>query len=158
MATTGWMVALSGGRTLCPSPGMAPGLTGEGLASKGSGLAMVYFISIMIYPLIYIVCKHPIPTRAVSFFSENVPGNGAGKWLWLLSLEELSRSCPFIANLTVQRRVWTKRSGVTLRGGVLSKNQASLHKSGTKRWTLLPDPSVLDPHFATYSPRTPRTR
>ncbi|CAK9032158.1 Asparagine synthetase [glutamine-hydrolyzing] 1 (Glutamine-dependent asparagine synthetase 1) [Durusdinium trenchii] len=30
-------------------------------------------------------------------------GNGAGKWLWLLSLEELSRSCPFIANLTVQR-------------------------------------------------------
>ncbi|CAJ1403440.1 unnamed protein product [Effrenium voratum] len=30
-------------------------------------------------------------------------GNGAGKWLWLLSLEELSRSCPFLANLTVQR-------------------------------------------------------
>lgn len=30
-------------------------------------------------------------------------GNGAGKWLWLLSLEELSRNCPFVANLTVQR-------------------------------------------------------
>jgi len=30
-------------------------------------------------------------------------GNGAGKWLWLISLEELSRQCAYVANLTVQR-------------------------------------------------------
>jgi len=30
-------------------------------------------------------------------------GNGAGKWLWLLTLEELSRVCAFVANLTVQK-------------------------------------------------------
>merc|ERR1712151_865184 len=30
-------------------------------------------------------------------------GNGAGKWLWLLTLEELSRSCAFVANLTFQK-------------------------------------------------------
>lgn len=29
-------------------------------------------------------------------------GNGAGKWLWWLSLEVLSRVCTFVANLTVQ--------------------------------------------------------
>lgn len=30
-------------------------------------------------------------------------GNGAGKWLWLIALEELTRVCTYVANLTVQQ-------------------------------------------------------
>jgi len=30
-------------------------------------------------------------------------GNGAGKWIWLLALDTLARSCPYVANLTVEK-------------------------------------------------------
>ena len=86
MATTELRLVPCGGKIIFPLPGMDTRLTQTCLGSSQGGQAKVLDLE-----------------RISQTSLSKSQGNGAGKWLWLLSLEELSRNCPFVANLTVQR-------------------------------------------------------
>ena len=88
MATTELRLVPCGGKIIFPLPGMDARLTQTCLGGSQGGQAKFTVLDL---------------ERISQTSLSKSQGNGAGKWLWLLSLEELSRNCPFVANLTVQR-------------------------------------------------------